>query len=44
MARDPECLGELVHCEGENIFNYIMSREWLSIDKLIMEMELGTPN
>ena len=44
MARDSECPDELVHCEGENIFNYIISCEWLSIDKVIVEMELETPN
>ena len=44
MTRGFSCICELIRCDDENTLNYILVCKRLSIDKLIMEIELETSN
>ena len=43
-ARDLWCLRKLIHCEGENVVNYIISYKCVFLDYLTPKVELETPN
>ena len=40
VARDSWCLRKLIHCEGENAVNRIITCKWLFSDGLTLEIEL----